>query len=274
MHVSTRRAGSTTSVVSPYASLRSTSPGTPSKVISRPEPEFSTRHSADLVRRRDARLDLLLEPDDALDERFRARRAAGHVDVDRDDLVDALQDRVVVEHPARAGARPHRDHPLRLEHLVVDLAQRRGHLVGDAAGDDEQVGLTRGRAEDLGAEARDVISRRDDRHHLDRAAREPERVGPDRVPLRPEDRLVDGREHQLVLEVVAELLLEDAGALALPEHALGVEAPVREALLLPHRHVRAPFRQMYTYASARIATKKPSSANPNHPSGFITTPSG
>ena len=57
----------------------------------------------------------------------------GHVDVDGDDAVDALQDRVVVEHAARARARAHRDHPLRLEHLVVDLPQRRRHLVRDAA---------------------------------------------------------------------------------------------------------------------------------------------
>ena len=45
-------------------------------------------------------LDLLLQPDDPLDERLRPRRAAGDVDVHRDDLVHALEDRVVVEHPA------------------------------------------------------------------------------------------------------------------------------------------------------------------------------
>src|SRR5215218_8581379 len=129
VQASTSRAGSTTSVVSPCASLRSTSPGTPSKVISRPWPaiapawrsraprrpdaaggtmprrrrlsvlgvlscapraclappaapqerELSTRYSADLVRRRDAGLDLLLEPDDALEEGLRPGRAAGDV---------------------------------------------------------------------------------------------------------------------------------------------------------------------------------------------------
>ena len=98
---------------------------------------------------------------------------------------------VVVEHPAGARAGAHRDHPLRLEHLVVDLAERRGHLVRDAAGDDQQVGLARRGAEDLHAEARDVVARRDDRHHLDRAAGEAERVGPDRLrpaPRRPPSR--------------------------------------------------------------------------------------
>ena len=76
------------------------------------------------------------------------------------DLVDRLDDRVVVEHPARRRAGAHRDHPLRLEHLVVDLAQRRGHLVRDAAGDDQQVGLARRGAERLHPEARDVVAAR------------------------------------------------------------------------------------------------------------------
>ena len=45
-------------------------------------------------------LDALLEEDDRLEQRLRSGRAAGHVDVDRDDLVDALGDRVAV--PVRA----------------------------------------------------------------------------------------------------------------------------------------------------------------------------
>ena len=70
-----------------------------------------------------ARPDLLVQGEDGVQQRVRARRAAGRIDVDRDDLVDALDDRVVVEHAPRRGAHPHRDHPLRLGHLVVDLAQ-------------------------------------------------------------------------------------------------------------------------------------------------------
>src|SRR4029434_10669661 len=52
--------------------------------------------------------DLLLEPDDPLQQRLRPGRAARDVDVDRQDLVDALGDRVRV--PVRAaadGARAH-----------------------------------------------------------------------------------------------------------------------------------------------------------------------
>src|ERR1700681_3829425 len=46
--------------------------------------------------------DLLLQLDDRVEQAFGPRRAARQIDVDRDDLVDALHDRVVVEHaPAR-----------------------------------------------------------------------------------------------------------------------------------------------------------------------------
>src|SRR5438874_9041466 len=55
--------------------------------------------------------DLLLQLEDAVDQRLGARRAAGHVDVYRYDLIDTLHDRVVVEHPAARGAGAHRDHP-------------------------------------------------------------------------------------------------------------------------------------------------------------------
>src|SRR5438105_7230500 len=44
-----------------------------------------------------AGLDLLVEGDDGVDQRLRAGRAAGGVDVDGDDLIDALHDGVVVE---------------------------------------------------------------------------------------------------------------------------------------------------------------------------------
>jgi hypothetical protein len=163
------------------------------------------------------------------------------MDVDRDDLVHALEDGVVVEHPAGARAGAHRDHPLRLEHLVVDLPQRRCHLVGDAARDDQQVGLARRGAEDLGAEARHVVAGGDDRHHLDRAAGEPEGVGPDRASLRPGDGLLDRGQPEPFLEL-AQLLLEHARALSLPHHPLGVEAVLRQPFL--HRQSNAPLRQM------------------------------
>src|SRR5260221_13411280 len=55
-------------------------------------------------------LDALLQHHDALDECLRARRATRHVHVDRDDLIDALGDRVRIPVGAAAvRARAHRD---------------------------------------------------------------------------------------------------------------------------------------------------------------------
>ena len=51
------------------------------------------------------RLDLLVQRDDRVEQHLGPRRAAGQVDVDRDDVVDALDDRVVVEHAAASWRR-------------------------------------------------------------------------------------------------------------------------------------------------------------------------
>src|SRR5262245_51741641 len=61
-------------------------------------------------------LDLLLQLHHAIEQRLGPRRAAGHVDVHRHHLVDALQHVVAVlpVGPAVVGARAHRDHVLRL----------------------------------------------------------------------------------------------------------------------------------------------------------------
>ena len=152
-------------------------------------------------------------------------------------------DRVVVEHAAGARAGAHRDHPLRLEHLVVDLAQRRGHLVHDAAGDDQQVGLARRRAERLHPEARDVVARRDDRHHLDRAAGEPERVGPHRLRLRPARRPSRASSARRPAPIAATSCSNTPGPFVGQSSALGLEPVVAELLAVFYCQSSAPFRQ-------------------------------
>src|SRR5512132_3020121 len=138
--------------------------------------------------------------------------------------------------------------------MVVHLAQRRGHLVHDPSGDDQEVGLSRRGAERLHPEARDVVPGRDDRHHLDRAAREPERVGPHRLRLRPGDRLLERRQPDRALHRL-DLPLEHTRAFVRPEDPLGLEAVVGEAALL-YCHSNAPLRQMYTYATTTISMSK------------------
>ena len=153
-----------------------------------------------------------LELVEAVEERLGAGRAAGHVDVDRQELVGALDDGVVGEHAARRRAGAHRDDPLRLEHLVVEAADDRRHLDRDAAREDQHVRLARRGAHRLGAEARDVVARRDDRHHLDRAAGEAEGRGEDRVRPPPVEDLVEAGREQGLLDHLLEVDALDVAA--------------------------------------------------------------
>src|SRR3954447_5989660 len=54
-------------------------------------------------------LDLLLQLVDPVHKRLRTRWTARHVDVYGQELVDALDDRIVVEHAGAGRARAHRD---------------------------------------------------------------------------------------------------------------------------------------------------------------------
>src|SRR3954466_14038185 len=65
--------------------------------------------------------DLLLELDNPVQEGLRSRRTARHVDVRRDDLVDALRDRIGVPvRPSAVGAGAERDNMPRVGDLAVD----------------------------------------------------------------------------------------------------------------------------------------------------------
>jgi hypothetical protein len=154
--------------------------------------------------------DLLLQHHQACEQRLRPRRATGDVDVDRDDEVDAGQRAVTEgEGPAHGGATAEGDDPLRLRHLQVDAAHGRGHLPGHGAGDDHEVGLARRGAEDLGAEAGDVVAGGGSGDHLDGAAGEAEHGRPQRGAARPVQQVLDGAEQQVLLEV----LLDRGGVL-------------------------------------------------------------
>ena len=104
-------------------------------------------------------LDLLLQLHHAVEQRLRPRRAAGHVDVHRHHLVDALQHVVAVLPVGAAvvGAGAHGDDVLGLRHLLVEPLHARGHLQGDGAGHDHEVALARRAARDH-AEAVPVVA--------------------------------------------------------------------------------------------------------------------
>src|SRR4029078_8475330 len=120
-------------------------------------PSWICRSSASVVASSAAPRDLFAKTEDALGQRLWTRRAARDVDVNWHDRVDALKRGVAVpEFAAARCAVAHRDHPLRLGHLLVQPAQARGHLVGHGARDDHHVGLGGAGAKDLGTEAREV----------------------------------------------------------------------------------------------------------------------
>src|SRR3990172_3970602 len=101
--------------------------------------------------------DLLLAGHEGGHQRLPARRAAGHVDVHGNDLVHALEDGVVASVGAAVGgAGAHGDDPLGVGHLLVQQLHRRGHLLGDGAGDDHHVRLA-GRGPGDDAEAVEVV---------------------------------------------------------------------------------------------------------------------
>src|SRR3954464_6137272 len=105
-------------------------------------------------------LDPLLEEHDSLQQGFGTRRAPGHVDIDGDDLIDTLGDRVAV--PVRAaaiGTRAHRDDVLRIRHLLVQSFDGWCPLVRDRARHHDEVGLAgTGRQWD-DAKTHDVVTR-------------------------------------------------------------------------------------------------------------------
>src|SRR5207247_5517186 len=79
-------------------------------------------------------LDLVLQFEEALDQRLGPRRAARDVDINGNDLVDALEDRVVVvvEWAPTRRARPHGNYVLGLGHLLPEAANDARELSGRA----------------------------------------------------------------------------------------------------------------------------------------------
>lgn len=82
------------------------------------------------------------------------------------------------------GARSHGDNPSGFRHLVVNLSQGGGHLVGKGSGDNHNIGLTR-RGTENNSHSVLVVTGGGKVHHLDGAACESESHGPQRSLTRP-----------------------------------------------------------------------------------------
>src|ERR1019366_6692997 len=215
-------------------------------------------------------LDHLAQLQHAVHQRLWPRRAAGHVDVDRHELV-GWHERIVVEDAHGAAASAHRDSPLGLEHLVVEAADDRSHLDRDPPREDDQIGLTRRGAECLVAESCDVHARAGGLELLHRATGQPEGKREEGVRPRPRDRRVEGGEDEALVHIALELLaLEMGGLVGAFELASAQElvcvrgAHAQRLWIAPrprrasraedfalHLHSSAPLRQTYPNATNR-----------------------
>ena len=139
------------------------------------------------------------------------------------DLVHALQYRVSIKRASHRGARAHGDHPLGIRHLIVDALHDWRHFQCDCPGHNHQVALPRAGTKHLGAEARNIKTRRRRRDHLDRAARQPECHRPNCGLPCPVEHVVHGSDHEILFELILQ-----------PAHEVS-PIPVRPiSSILPH----------------------------------------
>jgi len=151
--------------------------------------------------------DLLLELQNGVENGFWTRRAAGNVDIDGDDLIAALNDGIVIEHAAGGGASAHGDNPLGLGHLIVELANDRSHFLGEATGDDHEIGLAGRGAKHFSAKTGQVEPRGGHGHHFDGATGKAKTEGPDGTFASPVHSLVElGEDDTFVLKELTEIV--------------------------------------------------------------------
>lgn len=135
---------------------------------------------------------LLLELEYPIQQCFARGRTTRHVDIDGNYSIAPPRHAIaVVIIPAPVGARAHADHPAGFRHLVVDLAQSRGHFIGQSSGHNHHVGLA-GRGSEDYAQTILVVARGREVHHLNSTAGKPKGHGPERALASPVDDLVNG----------------------------------------------------------------------------------
>src|SRR5262249_41652555 len=142
-------------------------------------------------------LNLVLQQHQAVEHLLGPRRAAGNIDVDRNDLIGARYRRVVLIETAGRCADAERDDPFGFGHLLVDAGQHRRRALGDGADDAQEMGLPWRETRKLGAEASDVVLRAGGGHELHAAAGSHERILEERVLTRPVDRVGEPRGVEL-----------------------------------------------------------------------------
>ncbi len=143
--------------------------------------------------------DFRLQHVNCLDQLLRPRWATRNVNVNRNVLIDSLDDGVIIENSSRSGASSHRDDPFGFGHLRIEPLNYRRHLLRNATGNNHQVSLTWRTAKNFGAKPRQVEARGTRRHHLDSAAGQAKSHRPDGGFTRPIHRFIKLGEKQAVI---------------------------------------------------------------------------
>ena len=153
------------------------------------------------------RIDLFLQLQNRVQERFRAGGTPWNVDIDWNNLIATLHDCVIIEDAAGGSARAHGDDPLGLGHLVVQATDDGRHFLREAAGNNHQIGLTRGWAEDFCTETSHVKARGGHGHHFNGAASQAETERPDGASAGPVHGFVElGEDYAFVFEQLAKIV--------------------------------------------------------------------
>lgn len=130
---------------------------------------------------------LLLQLKHPIQQGLRRWRTPRHIYVHRNNSIHASHHTITIMIiPASIRTATHTDNPAWLWHLVVTHAHRRRDLIGDGAGHDHDIGLSRGGAED-DAQAVLIVSWHGDVHHFDGAAGEAEAERPEGALAGPVD---------------------------------------------------------------------------------------
>lgn len=122
---------------------------------------------------------LLLQLEHTIHQGLGSWWAPWHVNINWNQSVTSSNNRVrIMVVATTVGARSHRDDPSWVWHLVIHLPQRRSHLVGDSAGDNHDIGLTR-RGSENNTQSILIVSWGGDVHHLDGTASQTESDRPE-----------------------------------------------------------------------------------------------
>lgn len=142
-----------------------------------------------------APVNLFLQLEKSIEQGFCCRRATWDINVHWNNPIAAPDNRVgVMVVSTTICTASHRYYPSRFWHLVINLAQSRGHLVGESASNNHAIGLTRAGPEN-DPEAVKIIASGSRVHHLNGAACQPECHRPYRPTSCPVQQIVHFRDH-------------------------------------------------------------------------------